>query len=348
MNTAKVRSQRKKQTAPTDKIRERFRSLIKSFPSTRTLVIGDFILDEFVWGKVTRISPEAPVPVVNIERQSFVPGGALNVANNIRVLGGTVLPCGVVGKDLHGRLLTRKVREAGIDTGGVVHDKLRPTTLKTRVVAHSQQVVRFDRESPEEIGWQDEKHILNYVRREMKSVHCLVIEDYAKGVITPALFKAVIALARKYGVTTVLDPKEKHFAIYQNVSVMTPNLSEAMTAARIGPEESKLPLEEVGRRLLRRFKCKAAVITLGEGGMCVAEQNGNMTRIPTAAREVFDVSGAGDTVVAVIAMALGAGASYIEAATLANLAAGIVVGKLGTATVSVDELYGAVAGYARQ
>ncbi len=338
---------KKKKPGGGEKIRERFRSIINSFSSTRTLVVGDFILDEFVWGKVTRISPEAPVPVVNIERQSFAPGGALNVANNIRVLNGTVLPCGVIGKDLHGRLLMKKVREEGIDTGGVVYDKLRPTTLKTRVVAHSQQVVRFDKEFTEDIGAQAEKHILNFVRREIKNVNCLVLEDYAKGVITPALFKAIVTLARKYDVPIVLDPKEKHFSMYRDISVMTPNLSEALLAARKGPEEEKLSLEEVGKRLLERFKCKAIVITLGEGGMCVFEQKGSVTQIPTAAREVFDVSGAGDTVVAIIAMALGAGASFIEAAILANLAAGIVVGKLGTATVSVDELYNGVAGYSK-
>lgn len=318
--------------------RERFRKLIKSFPTTRTLVLGDFILDEFVWGKVSRISPEAPVPIVNIERQTFVPGGALNVANNIRVLGGTVLPCGVVGKDLHGRMLLKKVRQEGIDTGGVVYDKLRPTTLKTRVVAHSQQVVRFDREFAEDIGKQATAHILSFVRRQIRDIQSLVIEDYGKGVITPPLLEAVTALAKKHGVLTFVDPKEKHFSYYRGMTVMTPNLREAEAAARQDPEEGRIPLKEVGRRLLNRFRSKAVVVTLGEEGMCVFEDNGEITHIPTAAREVFDVSGAGDTVVAVIAMAMAAGATIKEAAELANLAAGIVVGKLGTATVLPDEL----------
>lgn len=332
-------------SARKNRVAKRFLEVINAFEKTKILVVGDFILDEFVWGKVSRISPEAPVPVVNINRQEFVPGGALNVSNNIRELKGTVFPCGVLGKDLYGRMLLKKMRENGIETGGVVYEKGRRTTLKTRVVAHSQQVVRFDREDTDDISHAATRHILSFVRQRITQVQVLVIEDYGKGVITPMLLKSIAQLAKKHGVTTIVDPKEKHFDYYRGMNVITPNLREAVAAARKRPDEEYIPLEEVGRRLLARFKCKAAVVTLGEKGMCIFEQSRRVTHIPTAAREVFDVSGAGDTVVAVLAMALSAGASIKEAATLANLAAGVVVGKLGTATVTPEEFKSSVANH---
>ena len=332
----------KKKIQFSDRQRERFSEVIARFPRVKVLVLGDFMLDEFVWGKVSRISPEAPVPVVNIERQSFVPGGALNVANNIRTLRGVVFPCGVIGKDLYGRMLLREVRREGIETGGMIYDRARRTTLKTRVVAHSQQVVRFDREDLQEIGEAAAQQILHFVKRQMPHVQAVVIGDYAKGVVTPRLLKHVLKLAKRHGVPTVLDPKEKNFPHYRGVSVMTPNWKEALAAVRKGPQESEVSLKEVGARLLKKFNCKAVVITLGEQGMCVFESAGPMTPIPTAAREVFDVSGAGDTVAAVLGLALGAGASVREAAAIANLSAGIVVGKLGTATVETEELMEAV------
>lgn len=325
---------------------ERLLRLVERFNQARILVVGDFILDEYVWGSVSRISPEAPVPVVNVKRESFLPGGSLNVANNIHTLGGTVFPCGVVGRDLEGRLLRRRMRRLGIDTGGVVLDASRPTTIKTRVIAHSQQVVRFDREKMEPISSQNARKILQFVQKKIKEANVVVVEDYGKGVIEPLLLEPLLRLARKFEKPVLVDPKEKHFSLYQGVTAMTPNRTEAYEAfgslANGRPGDHKPDLEEVGRGLLKELRSRAVLITLGEEGMALFEKNQSTTRIPTTAREVFDVSGAGDTVIAIFALGIAAGATLKEAAVLSNLAAGIVVGKLGTATVEPSELKEAI------
>lgn len=331
--------------------RERLLKIVDLFPQARVLVVGDFILDEYVWGSVTRISPEAPVPVVNVKRESFLPGGSLNVANNIRTLGGTVFPCGVLGRDLEGRLLVRGMRKLGIETGGVIQDRARPTTIKTRVIAHSQQVVRFDREKMEPISSRDAQKILQFVRRKMKTVHAVIVEDYGKGVIEPFLLRPLLALVKKFGKPILVDPKEKHFDLYQGVTAITPNRVEAYGAfnrsvngrePRSTGERGERSLEEVGQGLLKRLRSRAVLITLGEEGMALFEKSRPTVKIPTTAREVFDVSGAGDTVIAIFGLGIAVGASLWEAAVLSNLAAGIVVGKLGTATVEPEELKEAI------
>lgn len=316
--------------------------LFERFPKTKILVVGDFILDEFIWGTVSRISPEAPVPVVNVNRESFLPGGSLNVANNIRTLGGTVFPCGVVGRDLQGRLLTRKMRQFGIDTGGVVLDADRPTTIKTRVIAHSQQVVRFDREKAEPISQDDARKILQFARKKIREADAIIVEDYGKGMIEPFLVHPLLKLAKTYKKPILVDPKEMHFPLYEGVTAITPNRTEAYGAFGGSINGRQRSLEEVGRALLKRLRSQAVLITLGEEGMALFEKNQPTVKIPTTAREVYDVSGAGDTVIAVFAMGLAAGATLTEAAILSNLAAGIVVGKLGTATVEPSELRQAI------
>ncbi len=324
---------------------KRLLEIVNRFPKTKVLVVGDFILDEFVWGSVSRISPEAPVPVVNVKRESFLPGGSLNVANNIRNLGGTVFPCGVIGRDLEGRLLFRAIRRSGIETGGVVMDSARPTTIKTRVIAHSQQVVRVDREKIEPISRADAKKILQFVQKKLKEVDALVIEDYGKGVIEPFLLTPLLALAKKFKKPVLVDPKEKHIALYKGVTAITPNRKEAheaLEALGISVNGKKIELEKVGQTLLKKLRTDAVLVTLGEEGMALFEKNRATKRIPTTAREVFDVSGAGDTVIAVLALGVAAGATLKEAAVLSNLAAGIVVGKLGTATVESSELKQAI------
>lgn len=321
---------------------DRLLGLVECFSRTRILVVGDFILDEYVWGSVSRISPEAPVPVVNVKRESFLPGGSLNVANNIHTLKGTVFPCGVVGRDLEGRLLFRRMRRLGIDTGGVVLDTARPTTIKTRVIAHSQQVVRFDREKVEPISRHDAQKILHFVKRKMKEVDAVIVEDYGKGVIEPLLLTPLLELARKWKKPVLVDPKEKHFTLYKGVTAITPNRSEAYEAYGISVNGAAQDLETVGRGLLKRLQLKAALVTLGEEGMALFEKNRPTVKIPTTAREVFDVSGAGDTVIATFALGIAAGATLGEAAVLSNIAAGIVVGKLGTATVEPAELKQAI------
>ncbi len=320
----------------TAKTKSRLLGFIDRFHKAHALVVGDFILDEFVWGNVNRISPEAPVPVVNVERQSFLPGGALNVANNIRSLKGIVYPCGVVGRDLYGRMLLKIMRREKIETGGVIYDRGRKTSLKTRVIAHSQQVVRFDRETVLDLKPIETKQILQFVKDRLKEVRVIIIEDYGKGVVTPELIHSLVKLAKTNKIPVLVDPKEKNFASYKGVTAITPNKKEALSA--YGMSGGKIPeLSEVGKGLLRKFSCEAVLVTLGEEGMALFEKDGTLTKIPTVAREVYDVSGAGDTVIAVFGLALAAGASMKEAAILSNVAAGVVVGKLGTATLTQPE-----------
>jgi len=320
------------------KTSKNFSHLIDQFKNVRILVIGDWILDEFVWGTVERISPEAPVPVVNVVRESFLPGGALNVANNIRTLNGFVYPCGMVGRDLYGRMLVKAMRKEGIDTSGAIYDTERPTTLKTRVIAHSQQLVRFDKENSRELTGELFKKTTAFIDKIISKVDAVIIEDYGKGMITPDLLKHVLKKAKASKKPVLVDPKEKNFAYYEGTTVITPNRKEALSAYGIS-KDGKIPeIQEIGKGLLKRFSCQAVLITLGEEGMMLFEKNGAITKIPTAAREVFDVSGAGDTVIAVFTLALAAGASMKEAALISNQAAGIVVGKLGTATVNPQEL----------
>lgn len=324
--------------------RQRYLDLIRAFRGVKIMIVGDFILDQFIWGTVERISPEAPVPVVHVREEQFRLGGALNVAHNIHTLFGNVVPCGVLGRDRDGRMLRRVIHREGIDTGGIIYEDARPTTVKTRVIAHSQQVVRFDREKTESISTEAQEGILKFVEDRIRGMDAVVIEDYGKGVIESALLKKLIKAARQVQKPVLVDPKEKHFSYYPGITTMTPNRKEAFAGAEALRIRHNGSLEALGKGLLKRLRCDSVLITLGEDGMALFENSGAMTHIPTAAREIFDVSGAGDTVISVLALALGAGAKTKEAAVLANLAAGIVVGKLGTATVSPDELSDAVKG----
>lgn len=327
-----------KKISLTKKERTRLLEVIRKFKKAKVLVIGDFILDRFVWGSVDRISPEAPVPVVNVHEESYMPGGSLNAANNVRTLGGTVYPCGVVGRDLEGRLLLKAMRREGIDTGGIVYDPSRPTSLKTRIIAHSQQVVRFDRENGSDVSKQDCRSMIQFISSRIKTVDSVIIEDYGKGVIQPSLLKEILNLARKYKKPILIDPKEKHFSYYAGATAITPNRKEAFQAVDEQSLKGEKTIDAVGKHLLKKLKLEAVLLTMGEDGMALYEKKGGITRIPTMAQEVYDVSGAGDTVIAAFSLALGAGATMKEAAVLANLSAGLVVAKLGTATVSAKEL----------
>lgn len=295
------------------------------------------MLDEFIWGDVSRISPEAPVPVVWERRHSFMPGGASNVASNIAGLGGEVVLGGVVGSDEASRRLKSLLKKRGIHLQHVLTDRHRPTTLKTRVVAHQQQLVRIDRELQDPLPSPLLGRLLSSIRRTLRGVDAVIIEDYGKGVVTPHLIRKIVAFAKKYSRIVAVDPKEDHFERYRGVTLLTPNRKEAYGA--LGEKDTThLPLKKVGREILKRLSCQAVLVTLGEEGMALFEKNGKMTHIPTVAQEVFDVSGAGDTVIATLTTALAAGASMRDAAFLANIAAGIVVGKVGIATVTVPEL----------
>jgi D-beta-D-heptose 7-phosphate kinase/D-beta-D-heptose 1-phosphate adenosyltransferase len=315
-------------------------SIIGRFKKARVLVVGDLIMDHFIWGKVRRISPEAPVPVVEVTSESVMLGGSANVVNNIVGLGGGALVTGVVGRDHDGVRLANALKEKGVSIDGIVVDAKRPTTIKTRVIAHSQQVVRFDRENKDRIGPACLAKVLGYIRKAIKGADVVLVSDYAKGVITEALVEEASALCKGLGRPLAVDPKVEHFDFYKGVSIVTPNNLEASIASGIEIEDEG-SLKRAGEVLLGRLGAGALLITRGEHGMTLFE-NGVETHIPTVAKEVFDVSGAGDTVIAALGLCLAAGADFKEASVIANFAAGVVVGKVGTATVSPLELKEAI------
>jgi len=313
--------------------------------SSTLLVVGDIMLDHFIWGKVTRISPEAPVPVVDIQNESIMLGGAANVLNNITSLGGKAIICGVVGNDEMGKKIVHELRLQNVDTEGLVVESSRPTTIKTRVIAHSQQVVRFDRESRGDISSESQKLILDYVKRNIRSISGIIVSDYSKGVVTKALVAGLVKAARETGIPVAVDPKVNHFDYYKGVTVVTPNNLEASQASGIDITDD-LTLAAAGRKLLNRLKNNSVLITRGEHGMSLFRREGAPVHIPTVAKEVYDVTGAGDTVIAVFMLALAAGAPMDEAAMIANHAAGIVVGEIGTATVKYEQLKKAIKNFA--
>lgn len=317
-------------------------SLIAGFGKTTILVIGDIMIDEFIWGTVTRISPEAPVPVVAVNRETLLLGGAANVVHNVHSLGGRVLLAGVVGDDQMGEKIKQLLEAEGISSEGVVVQEGRRTTIKTRVIAHSQQVVRFDRESRAPISEESQQVLISYLDRHWKEADGVIVSDYGKGLITPRLMSYILERRRGDGKLVAVDPKMGNFDLYKGVTVVTPNRQEAESAAgrQIVDEAS---LMEVGRILLERFASEAVLITRGEEGMTLFERGGEVIDVPTVAKEVYDVTGAGDTVISTMTLALAAGNPFAEAAVVANYAAGIVVGKVGTATVTPEELREAIA-----
>jgi D-beta-D-heptose 7-phosphate kinase/D-beta-D-heptose 1-phosphate adenosyltransferase len=303
----------------------------------RVLVLGDVMLDEFIWGRVARISPEAPVPVVLVTGESFHLGGAGNVAANVGSLGGTAVLAGAIGSDDAGRKIQDSLQGAGIASCLLTADTGRPTTVKTRVIAHSQQVVRTDREEASDLPPRTERALVEAVRRELKSAEALVISDYQKGTVTAGLLRKIVPLARRRRIPVLVDPKVRHFRLYRGVNLVTPNQveTEQATGLRIEDEGS---LAAAGRRILTLLACRAALVTRGEHGMSLFERGEEPVHVPAAAREVFDVTGAGDSVIATMALAISAGATLPQAAVLANGAAGVVVGKVGTAQATPDEL----------
>jgi len=312
--------------------------IIDRFPSTRVLVVGDVMMDHYVWGSVSRISPEAPVPVVNVTRETLLLGGAANVVNNISALGGQADICGVIGSDDAGRQLQHLLRTRGVPTDGLVMEPGRSTTIKTRVIAHHQQVVRFDRETREGIARETHQQIFKRVTEKAdEGMDAIVISDYCKGVVTRGLVRDIVRLAKKRGIAVSVDPKVSHFGIYRGVTILTPNTKEASLGARIEINDDE-SLLRAGKGLLKRLACDAVLITRSEQGMSLFEKSGRVTHIPTVARDVFDVTGAGDTVISALTLSMAAGAKVSDAAMIANYAAGIVVGVVGTATVSPEQL----------
>jgi len=310
---------------------------LEKFSQAKILVIGDLMRDIFIWGKVKRISPEAPVPVVEVERETAMLGGAANVVNNLIALGTQIYLAGVVGDDEPGELLLKELLGKGVNLQAVVVESGRPTTVKTRIIAHSQQVVRFDREVKSPISEQSRNMILEAIKDFIKEIDVILISDYAKGVINSALTGELFPLAYKEKKPVIVDPKISNLNCYQGAEIITPNHFEVSQAVRF-EVESNQEVEQAGKILLEELEVSAILITRGERGMSLIERNGTAKHIPAQAREVYDVTGAGDTVLSTLGASLAVGMDLYSACLLANLSAGIGVGKLGTSVVSREEL----------
>ena len=321
--------------------RLKLEKILKGFSKRKILVVGDIMLDRFIWGRVSRISPEAPVPVVVVEKETFLLGGAANVVNNIYTLGGEGLLCGVVGDDEMGQKIIKEMDSLGMETHGIFIEPERQTTVKTRVVAHQQQLVRIDRETTQHPRGSVLRTLIEFINRKIEDFHGIILSDYGKGLLTKTLIRTAVQEGRNKKKFVLVDPKLKNFFFYKGVTAITPNAAEASSASRVAIHDHA-SLEKAGRMLLKQLKCHALVITRGEEGMAIFEPHHPPFFVPTVAKEVYDVTGAGDTVIGTMALALGAGAKMVDAAKLANYAAGIVVGKVGTATVSRDELIGVI------
>ena len=316
---------------------ERVTKILDTVRSKSVLVFGDLMLDKYLWGAVSRISPEAPVPVVDVQGETIRLGGAANVANNIVSLGASSFPVGVVGDDGSGKLLIEEIEQRGIPTSGIVTDPGRPTTVKTRVIAHNQQVVRTDREVRDQVRGDIEQSLTDRVLSGLDTCDAVIISDYGKGVITRSLLEILIPRARSAEKIVSVDPKEDHFKNYRNVSLLTPNQLEAGSAMgrRIEDEES---LKQVGWSIIDLLQADALLVTRGEHGMSLFKKDRTYYHFPTVARHVYDVTGAGDTVICSFTLALCGGATMAEAAQIANHAAGVVIGDVGTAAVTAADL----------
>jgi len=322
----------------------RARQILSAATKTRLLVLGDVMLDQFIWGGVSRISPEAPVPVVDFERESFMPGGAANVARNLTALNVPTELFGAIGRDDAAKQLQKLLQEQKIGCAGLVANSSRHTSIKTRIVAHQQQVVRIDRETRVSLDAKTTAKLLAEFKAKLSKADAVIVGDYGKGVVTQPLLNEIKSLCHERGVWLSLDPKPVHHLNLSNLSLITPNRKEAFELADL-PDETKNSnpfvdknLMLVAERLLNELRPALLLVTLGELGMLLCQRGQKPFHIPTVAQEVFDVSGAGDTVIASFTLAIAAGASPVEAAILSNHAAGIVVGKVGTATTTPEEL----------
>ena len=320
-----------------DAIHKNQAKIIDNFASKRILVLGDILVDKYITGEATRISPEAPVVVVNVKGEKYVPGGASNVANNLAALGARVFLNGVIGEDIVGRKFLDDLTEANINTDGVAIDKTRSTIVKTRVLASHQQLLRFDYEQKQSISREIEDAVISLVGKSISDFDAVVISDYEKGFVTPLLARRIISISHKAKKTVIAGPKPNNIRSYRGCDVLSLNRSEAMKCGELFNYAKNQQIESVGSFLLRKLRLRALLITLSEKGMLLVQERGQ-TSISASAKEVFDVTGAGDTVVAAFSLAVAAGADFETAARLANRAAGIVVGKLGTAVTSREEL----------
>ncbi len=305
------------------------------FNDLKVLVFGDVMLDQYMWGTVDRISPEAPVPVVALAEKTVVAGGAANVAANVAGLGATPLLFGVIGKDEEAKILSETLRETGVSDEFLTPSENRPTSTKIRVVANHQQVVRVDREESDDLEESLEDEVWKALSGSLDTVDIVVVSDYAKGAVTKGIVTKLIRTAKEVGKRVLVDPKGKNYEKYRGAYVLTPNKKEAYAADGIDDSED---VEKAGLDLLQRFDLENLVITRGEEGMSLFSRGEEPSDIVAEARKVFDVTGAGDTVIATIGVALGAGSSFVEACKLANTAGGIVVERVGTTPIMTNDL----------
>ena len=316
---------------------ERLNKILESMAGRRILVVGDVMMDEYVWGNARRISPEAPVMVVEVERESYTPGGAANVVNNIQALGGISSVAGVVGEDEVGRKLMKHLSEAGVDVSGIVTDATRPTTRKTRIIAHSQQVVRVDRENRKTLTNRAASKLISRLEELIALADAVVFSDYDKGVARRQVTQSLLDIAAKHGKKVIVNPKPRNVRQFKSASVISLNQSEAEAVTGVTISDGK-SLQRAAKKLIASLQPECLLITCGPNGMSLFNSNGDMETIPAHLVEVYDVAGAGDTVVSVLALALAAGATPHEAAVLANCAGGAVVRKVGVAAVTREEI----------
>lgn len=317
---------------------KRLDQIFEAFNNKRIAVIGDLMLDVYIWGKVARISPEAPVPVVEVQEESYRFGGAANVGMNIKSLGGTPILIGVIGYDREGTIIDALMEENDFDKDGIIYDDERPTTVKTRIIAHSQHVVRIDKEDKRNISEETEAKILNFLKENNSKIDAIILEDYNKGVLTKNLIHQVIEFARNNNIIITVDPKFDNFFEYKNVTVFKPNRKETEDAFGIKLDTEERVIEAC-KKLKEKLNPEFLLLTRGEKGMTLFGKDNSIRTIPTRARKVADVSGAGDTVIATLTMALAAGADIEEAATIANLAAGLVCEEVGVVPIDRELLY---------
>lgn len=316
--------------------------ILEQFKNKKILVVGDIMLDKYIWGDVSRISPEAPVQVVNVLKETYSPGGASNVASNASALNAKVFMVGIAGNDEAKNILLDELKKREINIDGIFFDDDKPTTQKVRIVGRSQQLLRVDYEKKEHIHKNIEQSIIKYLETVIKNIDVVVISDYAKGVITSELSIKLIKIAKESNKAVIVDPKPKHLDLYSNVTLITPNNAEASEMTDI--EDGDDAIVEIGSKLLKYLNTNV-LITRGERGMSLFEKDGSISHIQANAKEVYSLIGAGDTVVATIALAVASGANLKEAALLANIAAGIKVGKIGTASVSIEEIKKEIEGH---
>ncbi|MCQ2411140.1 MAG: D-glycero-beta-D-manno-heptose-7-phosphate kinase [Elusimicrobiaceae bacterium] len=319
----------------------RLKQILKSFKGKEIIVVGDIMLDHFIKGAVSRISPEAPVPVVDVRNEFYVAGGAGNVAVNLAALDAKPVMISVVGADLGGEMLKEFLRQKNVNTRGIAEDTDRPTTQKIRVMADQQQIVRFDRESKKIISPAIATTCMRSFENAVKTAQGVILSDYGKGMLSDQNIQQIISICRKKHIPVCVDPKIDNFKKYKHITCMTPNTKEAWEGAGETPKEGEAEIERLGRKILKMLQADSVLITRSADGMSLFEKNSSKPyTVRATAREVYDVTGAGDTVISVLTLALAAGASLKEAAVIANYAAGIVVEKSGTATTSRQEIEG--------